>query len=644
MKLLNDILYLEFAEMLECGFQESYLKKAKSTGTKCWHFMNDPADKRRVLIGYDKLKDTYKEKVKARFGDPYEYMCKAPIRELVKKDLEAEKFFLSYRFNGEERLPVEHIEKYVTAASWLKTLINLDKEYIKKSLNLTLDAFWLNVCQLIKVDKIDLPASYNRLRNKMAEYKEKGPVCLVDWRFGNTLAAKVKDELSESVLLELIANANQYDDVLVANIYNEWAEKNGYKTITSAAVQVWRTKRNHEIVADRYGRETFNNSHRRKVMRHRPTQPTFLWESDDNHLDWWFQGDKANEYRKIKGIIVTDSYNDYVLGWAISDNEMSADIVRLAYLNALQHIYELTGGWYLPFEIRTDQWNIEQLRPLYQQLGHYYDTPVGSKNRGWLENFFGEADWERSMKLDNNNYTGHNITAKTTGVNMEVVKSNKKFWPHISEAGKQMEQMVHRLRTMPRGYDKKNKSRQQEWLEAWMAMPEEKKLPITEEQMLLKAGFRHKWQNEITDYGVRPTIAGISYAYSVPPALYMQNVGKKVEVIYNPYDMNRVLITDNDKLRFTAKSMQPVAGCMADMQEGGRSFLNQILEESKADVAAYGRKKERRQAVLENNGFDTETIIKLGAGVLKEQKQQAELAYTRGLIDNSNYNPLDSWR
>jgi hypothetical protein len=51
---------------------EVYLRKAKSTGTKCWSFINDPDDRRRVLIKYEDLKEDYKKMVKELFGNPYE--------------------------------------------------------------------------------------------------------------------------------------------------------------------------------------------------------------------------------------------------------------------------------------------------------------------------------------------------------------------------------------------------------------------------------------------------------------------------------------------------------------------------------------------------------------------------------------------
>src|SRR5690242_15929994 len=109
MKLIENILYLEFAEMAECGVSENYLRKAKSTKTKCWSFIDDPDDKRKVLIEYEKLKEDYKRKVEARFGNPYEYVAKLPIRSLVKWDDKAEEFYLAYRYGENKPLPIEHV-------------------------------------------------------------------------------------------------------------------------------------------------------------------------------------------------------------------------------------------------------------------------------------------------------------------------------------------------------------------------------------------------------------------------------------------------------------------------------------------------------------------------------------------------------
>ena len=175
MKIIDNTLYLDFKEAVEAGINGSTISLASHRKSPSWHIINDLKDKRRILIGYEKLSDTNKEKVNKRYGNPYDYLAKEPIRKLVTTDFEAEQFFHKYRYDGDKFLPAEHRKKYLTAASWLNTFIKLneDKKIIKKELQLSLEEFWNNCCEIIKTDEIALPSTYQRLRTKMSEYKEK---------------------------------------------------------------------------------------------------------------------------------------------------------------------------------------------------------------------------------------------------------------------------------------------------------------------------------------------------------------------------------------------------------------------------------------------------------------------------------------
>ena len=123
MKLVEGNLYLEFSEMVECGVSETYLKKAKSIGTKCWHFIDDPADKRKVLIGYEELKDEYKAKVNLRFGNPYDLVARQPILKMVQADPAAHDYYFGYSYdkNGiPTRLDPGQVAKSTRSAAWLR--------------------------------------------------------------------------------------------------------------------------------------------------------------------------------------------------------------------------------------------------------------------------------------------------------------------------------------------------------------------------------------------------------------------------------------------------------------------------------------------------------------------------------------------
>jgi hypothetical protein len=650
MRNIDNTLFLEWREGVECGFSENTLKNAKLRNSPSWHFMNDPDDKRRVLIGYEKLNEENKKKVIARFGNPYDFMARQPIRDLVKFDHEAEKFYLDYKYDGSKKLSSEHVEKYTKAASWLNMFKNMvaDKKALKKLLNLSIDKFWLHCIELIKIEKIDLPTSYDRLivreDSALKKYTAGGYASLIDWRFGNKLAAKVKDELSESTLVEMLSHPNQYDDVFISWQYNKWAKANAYKMIDAATVGNWRRKKEHEIIMFREGNAELNEKFIPQVKGFRPTAPLYMVESDDNHLDLLFidPDDKTphSPFHKYKAIVVMDSFNDYVLGYAYAER-LSTDLVRAAYLSAMYHIRELTGSWILPHESKTDRWAIKELEPFYQSLGKYFKTPVGSKHRGYIEPFFGSPHWKRCLKIRANNYSGNNMTAKYRGVNQEVLQRNAKNRPMIgNEAIQQIENFFHSLRHLPQS---NGISKHEQWLNAMNALPANEKRIITDEQFLLKFGIEHTGNGDgtqITNRGIEPQINNRKYSYDLQVQSLMEYVGKRVSVFYDPYDMSRVLVTDHDKVRLMAVDARLNSRALKDSHLDSRTYLNASLNEKRDDVNYIAAKADRRKQVLDSAGIDAETLLQAGV-MVKELKQMAEQRILLPINANGEIDYLD---
>lgn len=637
MKIVNDMLYIEYTELLACGVSDNTLKSAKLRKSPSWQFIEDPDDRRRVLISYEKMTKPYKDKVILRFGNPYDYMAKQPIWSMVSHDINAERFYIEYQYGSGKTLPLEHIERYTATASFSNMLLNVQenkKDLVKGFLKLkSIEQFWVLVYEIIESNnKLELPTSYRRLLAKLDKYKADGYSSLIDWRFGNNNPAKVKDETAEAVLLEMLAHGNQYDDVIIAYQYNLWAKENGYETILPPTVGDWRRKREHEIIMYREGNMAFNEKYIKQAKGFRPTFPLALVESDDNHLDLLFvdMNDMGGSkyYNKYKAILVVDSYNDYILGYAYS-MDLSIELVKAAYYNAMYHIRELTGGWYLPHETKTDRWALATLRPFYESMGKYFDTPVGSKHRGYIEQLFRTPHWKRCLKIGANNYTGNNLTARSRGVNIDSMELAKKDRPQIGdEAAEQIEQFVYRLRHMP--YLTRSGgaqySKQQQWLQAWSATPDEQKRPISDMQFLLKFGVEHNYKGEgisITNRGVEPMLLGEKRSYDL--AEYnMEHIGKKVSIYYDPADLSKVLVTDGGKIRLLAYDAMQNANSRAlvDSSEGRRTYLNTILNQKREQVAKASAASDRRKEVLSNNNVSAESILL--SGVVKELKQPAE--------------------
>ncbi|OQP45882.1 hypothetical protein A4H97_32085 [Niastella yeongjuensis] len=649
MKFIDNKLYLGFSEMVnaianatgkEQEKVELYLRKAKSTGTKCWTFLNDPDDRRRVLVQYEALKEEYKKMVKELFGNPYDFMAKEPILKMVHSDQKAEAFFLSYTYSDNRFLPTEHVTKYVKAASWLNMLneINRNKKLIKKQLNVNLDQFWNNVCSLIKSEGIDLPASYQRLRNKMTEYQEKGYACLIDWRFGNSLAKKIDDD----VLKKLLEHPNQYDDVMICYLYNNWARQNDREAIGARIVSLRRKEWEHEIIASREGWSAYNEKYVRQVkgLPGRTMHPLALVECDDYNFNYYFTDpdmtESGKDLQRYVGYIVADSSIGLVLGASYRHAKAPVfDMVRVAWLDAMYYIRSLTGGdqWYLPFEVKADHWNQKNAFPFFSSIARFVKPAVGNKHRGYIEQLFGSDHAKRAEKLaahNELNYNGNNLTARHTGVNKEVLKANTKRRPLIGDnASGQINKFLYYMRNMPAitKSDLEAPSREVQWKQRWNELSEEQKCPISDLQFLHLFGFTHAPQGRsitITNRGIEPVINGTKYSYDLPDYVNMQHlIGSKVSVIYDPYDMSRVLITDHEKIRFIAREANLQPRALVYQYDGSRKALDLILNEKKAQV-------QKAASLSAARTFEIDSKAILFAGLApKELLAESEQAYYR---------------
>lgn len=628
-KINDGKLYITMDGMVEAGYKADALASYCARGYSTLPFIKDPENLKRTLFDYEGLGKKYKASILARWPKPYEEMVMQPIRALIKQDLNAEKFYLAYRNEDNESLPIDHVMKYTKACEVLNMLLEIgfNKKAIKQLTKISVLEFWEKIAELIKSDGIFLPQSYKRLREKVKNYQEQGYECIIDGKLGNTNGVKVNDEVAESTLFQMIASPKQYDDVYISLQYNKWARENNRKEITDATVGNYRRRNNDILIMQREGREAYYNKISKSIPGYRPSTPLYLVESDDNHLDFffvdWDNKTQSKYFNKFKAIVVTDSFNDYVLGYAYAQ-ELTVDVVREAYLNAMYHIRELTeSGWYLPHETKTDRWGIKQLEPFYKSLGNYFKTPVSSKRRGYIEQFFGSKHWEIAAKEGTNNYTGYNITAKNDGVNKEALLENKKNFPTIEEAPRFIENFFHRLRMST---EKNGLSKQENWLNAFKATPAEKLRPISDEQFLLKLGTLRPEKNRITSNGLEISINNLEYRFDIPDQYYFQYKGKQVQTIYDPNDMSRILVTDFASLRFIATTPYYQPRALADYKEGDRTRLNEHLENKLKHVEMVAEKQERRKEVLQGAGIDIDSLLTSGM-MLKEDRQRAELEY-----------------
>lgn len=664
MQLHEGLLYIEFADFIAAGWKEDTIKKANLRNGANWQMIANPKDKRKPLVQFDTLIDEHKNKLQLRFGNVYEYVVKQPIKSLLKVDAQAQTFFTGYRFgeNNKSALAPKKVKQYIRAAQWL-TMLNeaaSNKKIIKKELGINIPTLYKHVGELMEIEKKngsikeyegneqlagDFGTSYDRIIRKQKAFKEEGYSLLIDKMYGNQLASKVSDELAEAKLLSLLNDNQQQDDVMVCMLYNMWAHASGYKTITPATVGARKRSNEFYLTTGREGNSAFNEKFIRQVKGMRPSTPLMFVEHDDNNLDFLFQDKEGYAFNRYVSVVVTDSYCDLVLGKSyIQSSSPIQEQVYHAYLDAMYYIRSLTGGWYMPFEIKSDKGAGSTLIPFYKKMGNYIPAGHGNKHRGYIEQFFGSPHWKRSQKLvSEGNWNGNNMTAKYRGVNEDELRLNAKNRPMIGEeAETQIETFFHALRHMP-AFTRENMnapSKEAQWLEAWNKLTIEQKQPITDEQFLLIFGIKHQPQGRtitITNRGIEPQICNTKYSYDLPEQwMYSDLIGEDVSVYFDPFDMSRVLVTNEKDIRFIATTAQLSPRALEDTYTGSRTYLNAVLTNKKEQVNKVTKKVQKLKELVPAN-YEAQALLQ-GGMLVKGIKNQAEQkAIEQSLSDQEKY-------
>lgn len=626
MKLIDHNLFIEFAELEACDISRRTILS--------WDNIKDPTDKRKVLVSYEDLKEKYQQAIISKYGDPYIYVHNQTIKQFLRMDTNAQEFFTSYRTNG-IALPGDYIRQYITCANWLNLLIEVENNWskCKKTLCMTSKPeLYEAAIRIFETEVIKLPTTYQTLKRKISDYKEQGYSCIVSKKFGNDNSKKVKDELNTAILIEMLSDAAQFDDTFISIKYNKAAEVAGFKTITPVTVGNYRKASSPKIDGFRKGNGAWYDTAGKTIHRSRPSAPLLMINADDNELDLYFQevrvkngGNTVNYYYRPVIYVVTDAYNDYILGYAVGETQ-TTELVKQAFLNAANHVKELTGDHYMWRQIVADHWNKKGLEPFFTQQAHF--TPAGARNARAkvIEQSFSKK-WHNKLKeLFPRNYSGHNITAKSK-LNRDAIEANKKFFPRKEEAAAHIDFFINEMRSLVE--PSTGKTKQQLWLEAFECMQAKEKRLIQPEQHLMWLGHDHKNQrsglmqtNTVTKNGLTPVIDGYEYVYEIPQHLYRETIGLKVNIKYDPYDMSRVLATSEDeRIRFVCQQFQSLPMALADHTTETRQRLNSLLEEKKSHVMLNIGEREERMAVLERANIDAASLLQ--AGVLKKELKQA---------------------
>lgn len=538
-----------------------------------------------ALFAVESLPLKYRTEVYRRYPDLQEKADSKPFMDTITPDGMAMQFYAEYVLSDGRHLPPEKQAEYSNNCAIMNAFrhcIEMSNSHrlrqSKPKLNKT--EFWRKAAAALPrlADRFphSLPESDRRLQRKFNDYLRDGYVCFISKKFQNTNAAKVDDDIKESVLVQLIGHHNNLDNAAIAKLYNAVANQQDWKPITASAVAVWRDKLDLVTAAGRLGATNFRNTKSMQVKRKRPTAPFLMWTLDGWDVELLYQDTKTDSKghsvttycNRLTLEVVLDPCCNYPIGYAIGTHETPA-LIAEALRNAAKHSEELFGVMLRANQIQCDHYALKAMTPLYNVMGAKL-TPARVKNAKSkvVEPYFSYLN-KKYGKLFNN-WSGYGITTDPSKQpNSEALNMQRHRFP--DEAG--VRQQIEKIIQMER------QCKVERFRKMMDNLPAECRLPLSREQYLLHFGAETGYKNAIEGSGLRPTLLGMKHDYDCFDMRFRQYAGTRWTVKYDPDNLHEVLaVSEDGTLHFmlTEKYVQPMA--LADRKEGDAAELQRVQD------------------------------------------------------------------
>lgn len=546
----------------------------------------------RALIVYSSLPEKYQSRYVAKYGDPEEVLKRQHMKDMVKIDEEARKFYESYTYdlNGTASpLSTKLVNEYTLNASVLNALVAdlEDKGLLIRLHNNCRRDLWAAVAanseNLRDIYGHTLPANATRLKEKIRQYRKESYAALISGKVGNKSTLKITPEAGAFLVALKRCRVPVYTDAQLFAEYNRMAPERGWKPLKSLnsvtqylsrpdVEPLWYDAVHGELAAhQRYGRK-----HKTLLPQRRDA----LWYGDGTKLNLYYR-DEDGKMRTTMVYEVIDAYSEVLLGYCISDRE-DFEAQYHAYRMAIQR------SGHKPYEIVHD--NQGGHKKLEKKGGgepgffdlicrvHRPTAPYSGQSKT-IESVFGRfqaevlhRDWR---------FTGMNITAKkaSSRPNLEFIEANKdklytltELKEHYAEARKMWNEAPHPATGISR-------------IEMYDQSVNEETDAATVYDMV---DIFWLWAREpatFTASGIEVTIAKVKRRYEVFSAPGVpdhewrrRNTYRKFYVKYDPNDLRSVRLYRKDnagQLRFEriAEPYLVIHRAIQDQTEGEAAFI-----------------------------------------------------------------------
>ena len=432
MQLINDIIYVDWADLQAWGIPEGSIKvscsRSRNGGTS-WRNIADPADKRRCLVelasipantqvkyGLPNLAEarTMVEKMQA---SSRQLVVKRLLKPVCQQDRDA---LLEYKVcktsteasTGEvlgetfQSLPIGKIELYLKQAQWLQLLGSpiLKDPKVQKQLGCSCaKAAAEVVAQVAEADGANLPNNARKLSDKVKEFAAGGVIALVSGKFGNKNTQKVDSELLDLMVTLYADRRKPSIEVVHTNVVAFCHRHN--KPVVSLS-----TVKNHLMRADiipvwtlgRSGKAAFKNQFGYSQLTRKPTFRDALWVIDGTKVNLSYK-DGSSRKSKLNMVAVVDAFSDLIIGWHIVEGQETVNEVAAAIRSALRR-----SKGCLPVQFLYDNDSSNTLFFKKWQGLRFPAQPYNGQSKP-IEQLFGRL--QSSILRQYPGFTGMNITA-----------------------------------------------------------------------------------------------------------------------------------------------------------------------------------------------------------------------------------------
>lgn len=610
-KLINNILHIEYPELIACGVSKGTIDAAKLRSTTGWEFTNDPDDRRRVLVRYDVLKEQYKKVVDQHYlPNAFSYYRSTIIELLLPDGAEALAFYREYRLGDGTGLPADRIYSYTLAARYCSMVIEVGNTGGKAKLarlGMSKQSFYEAVAAQIAVKEIPLPKAYTKLMAKVREFQKDGFASLVSKKYGNSNSGKLTDQ-QKSWIIARYAQVTKPDARTVHQELLQHGRKQDWPVVSESCVhkfllrpdvaQLWHL--------GRHGKQVWKNRYEHHARLVLPAFRDALWCSDGSKLNFFYR-DSAGKISSAQQIyMIADVYSEAILGWHISKSEnYSAQYaafkmaVNHAQAKPYQLLYDNQGG----HKAGVSQEFFSRLCK-----HHFPAAPYNAQSKP-IEMIIGR--FQHKVMSQFWFFTGQNITARSLDSRAvtDYIKQRIDKLPTLDEVAALMKQLVEQWNA---GINSRTgKARLASYHES--INPTHTAIDYTDMVDL----FWLKTDRPVTYTrgGLRLEVHGVRYEFEVmtdagqPDVQFMRkHVQDKFVVAYDPDDLSHVRLYQeySDGLRFIAaayeKQSHPRA--LQDYSEDSAAGIRNMMRVRKEQLNGV-------QAALQQ--------IKEESGVLNEE-------------------------